>query len=182
LYLATDPKTAIDLWVLSMTGDRKPFLFLKTPYTEVLGEVSPDGRWVTYQSNESSQFEIYVQPFIAPGAVSRKIDSGAVEGRWQVSTEGGLFPAWRPDGKELYYLNPAGGMMAAPITVTGSTVQVGAPKLLFQTRISGGGVDAAQGRQYDIAQDGQFLINTEIDTGVTAPITLIQNWNPDAGK
>ena len=66
-------------------------------------------------------------------------------GQWQVSTAGGIYPVWRPDGKELYYLNPAGAMMAAPITVTGATLAPGAPVVLFPTRIFGGGVDAATG-------------------------------------
>ena len=86
-------------------------------------------------------------------------------------------PVWRGDGRALYYLNPAGAMMAAPITVTGFTVEPGAPVMLFTTRIVGGGVDAQQGRQYDVAPDGRFLINTELDADA-APITLLQNWNP----
>ena len=69
-------------------------------------------------------------------------------------------------------------MMAAPITVSGSTLEPGAPVLLFPTRIVGGGVDLLQGRQYDVAPDGRFLINTELDTAA-APITLLMNWNPD---
>ena len=107
--------------------------------------------------------------------------AGATGGQWQVSTTGGVFPVWRPDGKELYYLNPAGAMMAASITVTGSTVEPGAPVVLFPTRILGGGVDAQQGRQYDIAPDGRFLINAELDS-VAAPITLLQNWNPEGKR
>ena len=58
-----------------------------------------------------------------------------------MSTAGGIYPVWRPDGKELYYLNPAGAMMAAPITVTGATLAPGAPVVLFPTRIFGGGVE-----------------------------------------
>jgi hypothetical protein len=99
-----------------------------------------------------------------------------------VSTAGGIHPVWRPDGKELYYLNPAGAMMAAPITVTGATLEPGAPVVLFPTRIYGGGVErAGQGRQYDVAPDGRFLINTVLDEA-SAPITLLQNWNPEAKK
>ena len=70
-------------------------------------------------------------------------------------------------------------MMAVPITVTGATLEPGAPVVLFPTRIVGGGVDVQQGRQYDIAPDGRFLINTELDTA-DAPITLLMNWNPEA--
>jgi hypothetical protein len=72
-------------------------------------------------------------------------------------------------------------MMAAPITVTGSTLEPGAPVVLFPTRILGGGVDAQQGRQYDIAPDGRFLINTVLDEA-PPPNTLLQNWHPEAKK
>jgi hypothetical protein len=97
-----------------------------------------------------------------------------------VSTAGGIVPVWRPDGKELYYLNPAGAMMAAPITVTGTTLAPGAPVVLFPTRIVGGGADVQVGRNYDVAPDGRFLIATEL--GSAAPITLLQNWQPEATK
>jgi hypothetical protein len=99
-----------------------------------------------------------------------------------VSTAGGIYPVWRPDGKELYYLNPAGAMMAAPITVNGSTLAPGAPAVLFPTRIAGGGVNTQQGRQYDVAPDGRFLINTVLDDAATPPITLLMNWRPEAKK
>ena len=102
-----------------------------------------------------------MRPFVPPGAAGTA--AAAAGGQWQVSTAGGIIPVWRPDGKELYYLNPAGAMMAAPITVTGATLAPGAPVVLFPTRIVGGGVDAQLGRQYDVAPDGRFLINTELD-------------------
>ena len=91
-----------------------------------------------------------------------------------MSTAGGIYPRWRPDGKELYYLNPAGAMMAAPITVTGATLAPGAPMVLFRTRIVGGGEDTAQARQYDVAPDGRFLINTELDS-VTAVSPMVMD-------
>ena len=143
LYHSVDPQTDADLWVVPMVGDRTPSVFLKTPFREWLGAFSPDGRWVAYQSNESGRSEIYVRPFVPPGAAGTA--AGAAGGQWQVSTAGGIYPVWRPDGKELYYLNPAGAMMAAPITVAGSTLEPGAPVVLFPTRIVGGGVDAATG-------------------------------------
>ena len=70
--------------------------------------------------------------------------------------------------------------MAAPITVSGDTVEVGNPETLFPTRIIGGGTDIGGGKQYDVAPDGRFLINTLVGEGSTTPITLIQNWNPEA--
>ena len=98
-----------------------------------------------------------------------------------MSTAGGNYPKWRPDGKELYYLNPAGSMMAVPIAVSGSTLAPGAPVALFPTRIVGGGSNVSASRQYDVAPDGRFLINTELESAA-APITLLMNWNPDAKK
>ena len=176
LYVNNDPQTSSDLWVVPMVGDRTPSVFLKTPFSEVWGAFSPDGRWVAYHSNESGRNDVYVRPFVPPGAAGT-----AAGGQWQVSTAGGIHPAWRPDGKELYYLNPAGAMMATPITVTGATLEPGASVVLFPTRIYGGGVDVQQGRQYDVARDGRFLINTELDSA-DAPITLLQNWNPEGTR
>ena len=70
---------------------------------------------------------------------------------------GGIYPHWRPDGKELYYIGPDGQMMAAPITATVATLEPGTPVALFQTRIFGGGTENGQGRQYDVGRDGRFL-------------------------
>ena len=123
--------------------------------------------------------EIYVRPFAeTPGAGA---PAAPAAGQWQVSTGGGIYPRWRPDGKELYYLAPDGRMMAAPIATTGAALAPGAPVALFATHILGGGVDNSQGYQYDIARDGRILINTELDTA-GAPIPLIQNWTPDAKR
>jgi hypothetical protein len=80
----------------------------------------------------------------------------------------------------LYYINRRGEMMAAPVTISGSTVVPGTPVKLFQTRVLGGGADLAVGRQYDISRDGRFLVNAVVGDEATPPITLIQNWNPDA--
>jgi Tol biopolymer transport system component len=179
LYLSIDSQSTGDLRVVPMVGNRTPSVFLKTPFREAYGAFSPDGRWVAYQSNESGRSEIYVRPFVPPGTPGT--GARAAAGQWQVSAAGGIHPAWRPDSKELYYINPAGAMMAAPITVTGSTLEPGAPVVLFPTRIVSGGEDntrSRQGRQYDVDPDGRFLINTVLDRTGTAPITLIQNWNP----
>jgi hypothetical protein len=105
----------------------------------------------------------------------------AATGPWQVSTAGGILPAWRPDGTELYFLDPSGALMAAPIAVTGTGIELGAPVTLFPTRIYGGGEDSTGGRQYDVAPDGRFLINTVVNAAAS-PITLIQNWNPEGRR
>jgi hypothetical protein len=96
---------------------------------------------------------------------------------WQVSSAGGVFAVWRPDGEELYYLGPAGEMMAVPMMFAGPAPEAGEPVMLFRPRIYGGGEDVQQGRQYDVAYDGRFLINTMMDDDAGEPITLIQHWS-----
>jgi eukaryotic-like serine/threonine-protein kinase len=179
LYFSTGPNTAVDLWVLPMSGERKPWVFLRTPFIEVWGQFSPDGKWVAYQSNETGRDEVFVRPFTLPGAEGAQ---GASSGKWQVSTTGGISPAWSPDGKELYYINRDGEMMAVPMGASATALQPGTPVKLFKTRILGGGIDVQRGRQYDVTADGRFLINAVVGSDVVTPITLIQNWNPDAGK
>jgi hypothetical protein len=127
-------------------------------------------------SNESGRGEIYIRPFVARASAGAAADRAA--GQWQVSTEGGIYPRWRSGGKELYYIGPDGKMMAAVVAVKGDTLELGAPVALFQTRIYLGGVDNQQGRQYDVARDGRFLINTVLEDAVSSPITLLQNWKP----
>ena len=100
LYLSIDPQTNADLWVLPMTGDRKPSVIAKTPFREVWPVFSPDGRWIAYQSHESGRPEVYVRGFVAPGETADAAKTAG--GQWQVSTAGGIMPAWRPDGRELY--------------------------------------------------------------------------------
>ena len=178
LYGSVASQGNVDLWIVPMVGERTPWAFAKTPFRESYGVFSLDGRWVAYQSNETGRPEVYVRPVVPPGAVGTAAAAG---GQWQVSTAGGVCPAWRPDGKELYYLNPAGVMMAASITVTGTTLAPGAPVVLFPTRVSGGGVDRQQGREYDVGPDGRFLINIELDRAAT-PITLLMNWKPEGKK
>jgi Tol biopolymer transport system component len=174
LYQSFDPQTDWDLWVRPMEGDHKPWPFLKTNFTETTGVFSPDGRWVAYMSNESGSPEVYVRPFLLPATAST-VDRSA--GQSQVSTAGGIQPTWRPDGKELYYIAPSGKLMAATITVNGSTLEPpGAPVALFQTRIYGG-TNSQVGRQYDVSRDGRFLINSVLEDNA-GPITLLQNWHP----
>ncbi|MCU1259437.1 MAG: serine/threonine protein kinase [Bryobacterales bacterium] len=151
-----------DLMVLPLTGERKPFPFVSTPFSEIQGAFSPDGKWVAYQSNESGRYEIYVRPFPGPG------------GQWQVSTGGGISPRWRADGKELYYLAPDAKLMAVAVAAKGATFAPGTPEALFPTHITPGIFK----QQYDVGRDGRFLINTELETASTEPIHLLLNWKP----
>ena len=90
-----------DLASVSLESEHRVQMLTKTPSTERNGEISPDGRWIAYESDESGQFEIYVRPF-------PKIDTG----RWQISTAGGTRPVWAKNGQELFYMAPLGALMS----------------------------------------------------------------------
>src|SRR5262249_45057311 len=116
LYEAADAKTGFDLWALPINGDRKPIAVSNTLFEEGNGRFSPDGHWVAYQSNEPGRFEIYVQPFPGPGV------------RSQVSTAGGTDPRWQPDGKELFFIAPAGKLMATSVRIQNASFEPGSPQ------------------------------------------------------
>jgi eukaryotic-like serine/threonine-protein kinase len=165
LYVAQDPKTGFDLWVLPLEGERKPFPFLKTGSNEALGQFSPDGRWVAYVSDESGRKEIYVAPFAGPG------------GKQGVSSAGGNHPRWRADGKELFYLGLDGRVMSAGIGIRGSEVDIGAVRPLFGT------LPTNVGYVYDVSPDGQrFLAIIPDEQAAPEPLTLVQNWTAGLKK
>jgi serine/threonine-protein kinase len=109
--------TMRDIWVLRLS-DHKAEPFLRTPFTEGAPSFSPDGRWLAYVSDESGRAEIYAQPYPRTG------------GKWRISAEGGLEPAWNRNGRELFYRN--GNKMMAVEVVTKPTFSPGKPKMLFE--------------------------------------------------
>ncbi len=179
-----DLVTGVDLFVLPTLAGASPRVFQQTRFTERNGAFSPDGRWIVYESDESGRPEIYVKPFVDRGTGGAPPGSGepdTAQVKWQVSTDGGVYPVWRRDGAELYYINPSSALTAVPVTAGGGGFAFGAPVALFETKILGGGVEVRQGRQYDVAPDGRFLINTVVATAAS-PITLLQNWIPDTQR
>ena len=163
VYAESDPTTSADVLVLPLFGDRKPITFLHTPFIEGQGRISPDGNWIAYVSDESGQFEIYVQAFPGPG------------GKWQISTRGGFQPTWRADGRELYYIATDGRLMAVSInTVAGFAA--GVPAALFNTHLA---LSTATS-QYAPSADGQrFLLITQEGNEALAPLTVVLNWNAE---
>ena len=164
LYSNHDPKTKTDLWLLPLAGDRKSFPYLQTPATEVFGHFHPNGKWITYVSDESGQREIYVQSFPTSKG-----------GRWQISVSGGETPMWRKDGKELFYAAPDGTIMSVDIKSSDSSFASGTPSTLFKLP---GQVLLGSGRSdYLVSADGQrFLIAAPVENTVSLPITVVLNW------
>jgi eukaryotic-like serine/threonine-protein kinase len=155
-----------DLWLLPLTGDRKPKKYLATPAEEMHGNFSPDGRLVAYTSSESGRFQVDVQTF----PLSDK--------KWQVSTNGGYEPRWRADGREIYYLSEDRKLMAVAV---GAGPSFDVPKPLFQTRVSAG--VTGNSMHYVPSRDGRrFLVNTQTGDASPTPITVVLNWTAGLKK
>jgi Tol biopolymer transport system component len=160
VYQQTGEKTANDLWLLPLSGDRKPVPYLQTPFDELNARFSPDGKWMAYQSNESGRFQIYVQTVPPSGA------------KYQISSAGGTDPHWRRDGKELFYVAADQKLTAVPVKL-GTTVEAGAPQPLFPVFPIG-----ASFFFYVPMHDGQrFLVNVPAGGEAAAqPVTVVTNW------
>jgi eukaryotic-like serine/threonine-protein kinase len=163
LFGLQDEATAVrDLWVLPLVGDRNARPFLRTHFEKRDGQFSPDGRWVTYSSDESGRFEVYVQSF--PDAATKL----------QVSRTGGTRPRWQRDGQQLFYLAPDGTLMATSIE-KGGTPGGGPAKPVFKTPNAGRGFDDWYD-WYDVNSDGSRFLFAVPSVGTEPSITVILNW------
>ena len=151
------------IWVLPLFGDHKPFPLVQGAYVARSAQFSPNGRYVAYASNESGDFEIYVQTFPDHS------------GKWQVSTAGGIDPEWRRDGKELFFI--AGEkLMAVDVKTDGPQFEASIPKPLFQAHFLTGNWR----NRYVVAADGQrFLAVVPVEQQASSRITAVMNWTAD---
>jgi Tol biopolymer transport system component len=147
-----------DVWVVPMTGDRKPFPVVETAGNDANASFSPDGRWLAYESTDASQAQVFVQPFPPTG------------GKYQISRTGGFSPMWSADGKELFFLARDGTLMAVAVD---PSRQFGAtPQRLFST-----GVTGSIGRSYVVAKDAKrFLVNVPETRATPTLLTVVINW------
>ena len=152
VYWQDDSKTRGDVWAVPISGDHKPVAILQSPADELTPQVSPDGKWFAYSSNETGRDEIYIKPF----------PEGP--GKWQISTDGGTWPRWGRNGKELFFAQ-APNMMAADINVMGSSVQPGVPHALFGFNNPGPAHQSYH--RFAVAADGQHLLIPQTGGGPT---------------
>ncbi|HJN42857.1 MAG: hypothetical protein CL477_16015 [Acidobacteria bacterium] len=146
-------ETGRGLALLSLEDGATQPLF-PTGATERNAEISPDGEWIAYESKTSSRSGIYVQPFPNLG-----------EGKWMVSGEGGTWPVWGPDGRELFFLDGVSRLMVVAME-TNDGLRPGIPEILIDGQVT----QATPGRPYDLSPDGRFLMIRDVDT-VSAPST-----------
>ena len=153
-----------DLWILPLAGDRKPFPYLQTPSRENAGQFSPDGKWIAYTSDEQGTSQVYVQSF----PVGR--------GKWQISSQGGDYPRWRRDGKELYYAATDGRLNAVAVQASQAGLDFGAPVPLFRIAVP---PRNGPGYPYDIAPDGRILILAPAPEQGDSSLIVALHWQSE---
>ncbi len=174
VYSENHPNTGADIWILhnpsTATTARKPVALLNTPYTESQAQISPDGKWLAYYSNETGTGQVFLRPFHG--------QSFGSEMRWQLSTINGIQPRWRADATELFYLERLPReqrfrVMSVPIRQL--STPGGTPKALFEIRTRAV-LPQANSFLYSPTSDGQrFLINVNA-TEARPSLELIMNW------
>jgi Tol biopolymer transport system component len=165
LFTSREENTGWDIWLRPLEG--KPAPVISTPAVDIEPQLSPNGRWLAYTSDESGRMDVYVRPFRAGG------------GMWLISPGGGSDPRWRDDSSELYYLSPDRALMAVSVNAAvphGASV----PKLLFQTRASGP-LGLGVRFNYAVAPGGRrFLITADVPEATSSPINVVLNWTVTA--
>ena len=160
MYSEQSRETGWDLWLLPLEGEHTPRPFINTPFDQPMAAFSPDSRWVAYGSNESGAMEVYVVPFPGPGR------------KWQISTQGGSWPQWRSDGREIFYRGPTGTIFATSIEAGGDTLTIGMPESLFLLA-----TPQSSNQRYFPKPDGSGFLSIEpVDAQVRSPLTVVMNW------
>jgi len=162
-----------DVISVTLDGTRRTEPLVQTPFVERNATVSPDGRWMAYESNASGRPEVYVRPY-----------PNVATGQWQVSTNGGTRPLWAHSGRELFYLAADGAVMHVPVDA-GTTWRAGGPERLFTGPYLDGDANALSARTYDISlDDRRFLMIKDQDTrGSTGPsLIVVEHWTEELKK
>ncbi len=164
MYTKRGAKTRLDVWVLSL-ADRREIPLLDTAADEVYAEISANGKWLAYASDETGEHELYVQSLNPDGTLGND--------RKRISADGAMRLAWNRDGKELFFTSRANRMMATSVRTDAPTFEYTPPKALFETRMlfQYGGADF-----FDVTPDGKFLIGTLVGEPTAPAPTVILNW------
>ncbi len=168
VYTSQKGPVGIGVWAMPLTGEKKPFAVVPPPAAPgrlVQYRLSPDGRWLAYSSTESGREEVYVTHF----------PSG--QGRWQVSQNGGTFPAWSGNGKELWFIATDLMMHAAEVNPKSPEFEMGPLQSLFQITYT-----SPVGTPYDVSPDGKKLILCTFPESIPTPLVLVTNWAAELKK
>ncbi len=157
-----------DLMLLTLATDRRVLPVVQTPQAEGNGEISPDGRWLAYDSTDSGPAQIFVRPF-----------PSTAEAKTQVSTRGGSRPLWARNGRELFYLAPDGTLMSVSVA-PGAAWSAGTPTRVVQKPYFGESTVSAP-RPYDVSPDNQRFLMLKRAGDLDQPpppatVVVVQNW------
>lgn len=156
----TVPGDQRSLWVLSVApSDAKPRLYQRTTFSESNGRLSPDGRWLAFQSDESGRFEIYIDGFPEP------------RGRVRISTQGGVLPQWSSDGRELFFVSEDSMLMSVSLRPGPVSLQPSNPHALFPLLVIDTDVSP-----YDVTRDREHFLVLDAAEHPAHPLTVIANW------
>jgi Tol biopolymer transport system component len=158
--------TAEDIWAMPLEGDRRPFPIIQTPAADANPALSPDGRWLAYESSQSGRPEVMVTRFPAsPGEVT------ASAPRWQVSTQGGSAPRWSGDGRALFFVSlDARRIVRADVRTGAAGFESDLPRVFTEIPV----MPVARS-PFDVAADGRLLVLERTITA-GAPLVLVANW------
>jgi eukaryotic-like serine/threonine-protein kinase len=165
IFYQRGPTGGEDIWALPLEGDRKPFLVVPRSANSfsVYPSLSPDGRWLSYTSDESGAPEVYVVGF------------HGTQGKWQVSANPGYQSAWSRDGKELYYLDMSFSLFAVPVKETNGALQFGAAQQLVNNW-------SAPNVFYQVSPDGKKIMLDRISQQVSQSVTVVTNFTAGLRK
>ncbi|NOT33004.1 MAG: protein kinase, partial [Candidatus Eisenbacteria bacterium] len=158
LYQVVNTATSFDMYTIAIRDGATPEPLIQTPFIEGRGRLSPDGRWLAYESWESGRAEVFVMSL-----------KGAA-GKWQVSVRGGSEPCWSRDGRELFFLSGDQQLMAMPVGA-GDSFQPATPQALFRVVTEPG----TRRNVYDVSADGRFVFVIPANEQST-PMTVVVNW------
>ncbi len=163
LYGRTDNRNRSHIWAVAINEGNRNYPITDGTANELYPQLSADGNWLAYSSDVSGVFEVYL---------GRMGDQSV---KWQVSNGGGWMPRWRRDGKELYFVNGAGQLMAVPITTEGRELRIGVPYKLLAVSLSS---RQRMSYNYDVTPDGKiFLLLTPVEDAEQKLIHVLLNWN-----
>lgn len=159
VYVTSNPQSKFDLWMLPGEAGGSATPLVRTPFNEMQGQWSPDGRWLAYASDESGNWGVYLQ------------SSDASPDRRAVSPNGGAAPRWRPDGRELFYISPDRMLMSIEV-MPGETWTGTRPRALFRAPVARG--LTSRRNFFAVTPDGErFLFDAD---GTREPISVLVNW------
>lgn len=152
-----------ELWALPLEGGQKPWMLMQHSATLYGAQLSPDGHWLAYESNESGTVQLYIVPFRGG------------QGKWQVTSAGASLPRWSRDGRELFYMDPAFNLYIVPVKEVDGAPQLGSPQVIPVKA-------SAPNVFFDISPDGKKILIDNVAQQVNPSVTVVTNFTAGLKK